>query len=477
MDVKLKIGLETHVQLNSATKMFCACRNPVNLKAEAPANTLVCPTCLGLPGSKPQANKKAVELALRVSTALGGRPLNQTFFSRKTYFYPDMAKNFQISQYESPLSKGGAMEVDSEGKKRCARIRRIQMEEDPAKLVHVGGTADAEKNYVLVDYNRSGIPLIEIVTEPDFRSPKEARAYLQKLAIILEYLGVYDAASEASIKTDANISIEGGERVEIKNITGTKEIERALSFEYVRQKAAVSRGAKIVQETRAWDDVAGVTRLMRKKETEEEYGYIFEPDLAGIEISREMKKKAKMSMPELPDAKKMRFVRQYKLSEKTAESLASSIDIACLFERAAKSVSVGIAASWISERLLKTLNYNKKAWKDCGIEPAWVIELLQMFEAKKYSDDVTERILWKMIDERIPPLEAAKRHGFSQIDKTLDLDSIISGIFSKNPKAVEDYKKGEEKALNFLVGQLMRETRGAVDAKSAREKIHELAKK
>lgn len=470
MDVKMRIGLETHVQLNSATKMFCGCRNPVTLKRDAPPNTVVCPTCIGLPGSKPQANKKAVELALAVSIALGCKVAGRTFFSRKTYFYPDMAKNYQISQYESPIAREGVLRVGAGGVKKAVRIRRIQMEEDPAKLVHVGGASEEEK-YVLVDYNRSGIPLVEIVTEPDFDSPAEARAYLQKLAIILEYLGVYSAASEASIKTDANISISGGGRVEIKNITGTKEIERALGFEYMRQKNAMARGARIEQETRAWDDVSGVTRSMRKKETEEEYGYIFEPDLSKIVISDSLKKKILGKIPELPDAKMRRFVKQYKISDAAAESIVSSLDIAGLFERGAKAVSVGVAASWISERLLKTLNYNKLAWRDCGLKAEWVIDLLKSFEAGKYSDDVAERILWKMIEDRQPPEIVAKRHGFAAIDRTLDVDKIISGILEKNPKAVEDYKKGEEKALNFLVGQLMRETKGAVDAKAARERV------
>lgn len=470
MSIEMKIGLETHVQLNSATKMFCGCKNAVQLKDEAPPNTLTCPICLGLPGSKPSANRRAFELAIKVSTALGCRIAKETFFSRKTYFYPDMAKNFQITQYEVPLAKKGMIEMEGETGKKHIRIRRIHMEEDPAKLVHVGGTGSDGK-YVLVDYNRSGIPLVEIVTEPDFRSPKEARLYLNKLANILEYLGVYDAASEAAIKTDANISIAGGERVEVKNISGAKEIERALSFEYLRQKNVLARGGKIIQETRAWDDVSGTTKPLRKKETEEEYGYIFEPDLPKLEVSEPLKKSIASEIPELPDAKRKRLIKQYKISEKTAESLVSSIDLANLFEETAKKVKVEIAAAWVSERLMKTLNYNNLTWKSSGLKPGWVIELLSMFEAGKYSDDAAEQILWKMVDDRLPPLQAAEKHGLSEINRSLDVGKIIAEILFRNPKAAEDYKKGEEKALNFLVGQLMRETKGAVDAKSAREKI------
>ncbi len=490
----MKIGLETHVQINSATKMFCGCKNPVHfgaagskslkpghngfhdLKVEAPPNTITCPICLGLPGSKPSANRRAFELAAKVSIALGCGIAKETFFSRKTYFYPDMSKNFQITQYEIPLANGGVVEMDSESGKKQIRIRRIHMEEDPAKLVHVGGLGGDGK-HALVDYNRSGIPLIEIVTEPDFKSPKEARLYLNKLATVLEYLGVYDAASEASIKTDANISIAGGERVEVKNISGAKEVERALAFEYMRQKNVAMRGGKIVQETRAWDDVSGTTKALRKKETEEEYGYIFEPDLPKLEVSESLKKGIAAQIPELPDAKRKRMIKQYKIAEKTAESIVSSIDLANLFEDAAKKVKVEIAAAWISERLMKTLNYNNLTWKTCKLKPEWIIGLLKMFQDGKYSDDVAERILWKMIDDRLPPLEAAKRHGLSEIDRSIDIEKIISGILAKNAKAVEDYKGGEERSLNFLVGQVMRETKGAVDAKSARDVLLNTIKK
>ncbi|VVB59197.1 Aspartyl/glutamyl-tRNA(Asn/Gln) amidotransferase subunit B [uncultured archaeon] len=469
-NVPMKIGLETHVQLNSATKMFCGCRNPVNLKSEASPNTITCPICLGLPGSKPSANRRAFELATKVSLALGCKIAKETFFSRKTYFYPDMAKNFQITQYEVPLAKEGMIEMEAEAAKKEIRIRRVHMEEDPAKLVHVGGMSSDGK-HVLVDYNRSGIPLIEIVTEPDFKSPKEARLYLNKLANILEYLGVYDATSEAAIKTDANISIAGGERVEVKNITGAKEIERALSFEYLRQKNIIARGGKVVQETRAWDDVSGTTKSLRKKETEEEYGYIFEPDLPKLEVPESLKKNIAAQIPELPDAKRKRFIKQYGISSKAAESIVSSIDLANLFEEAAKSVKVEIAAGWISGQLMKTLNYNNLSWKTSGLKPEWLIDLLKMFESKKYSDDVAERILWKMIDDKLPPRTAAEKHGLAEIDRKLDIQNIISEILAKNPKAIEDYKKGEEKSLNFLVGQLMRQTKGMVDAKKAREEI------
>lgn len=457
-------GLETHVQLPSKTKIFCGCENPINTKKEIEPNTLTCPTCLGMPGSKPRTNKKVIHLATKAALALNCKIAKEMFFSRKTYFYPDMSKNFQTTQFEIPLATSGTIEIDIEGKKKKIRIRRVHIEEDPAKLIH-------ESNNTLVDYNRAGVPLIEIVTEPDFTSPKEARIYLFKLAQILEYLGIYDPDSTASIKTDANLSIMGGERAEVKNITGTKEIERALSFEYIRQKNMYKRGSKITQETRRWLPESGITKLMRTKETEADYGYIFEPDLTEITIKESQKSEIKKQLPELPDEKKARFTKQYKISRKAAEGITSEPRLADLFENVAKKVKTEIASAWLAGPLLKTLNYNNMTYKTSGLKEKWLIDLLLDFQKGKYSDLVAEKILWKMLDDKTDHITAAKKHGFSAIDATLDIKKIIGKIIKSNQKAAADYKSGEQKALNFLVGQVMKETKGAIDAKSAREML------
>ncbi len=465
---KIMIGLETHVQLNTKTKLFCSCENPVNFSKinktdDIPPNTLTCEICLGMPGSKPRFNRSVFEKALKVALALNCDISKEYFFSRKTYFYPDMSKNFQITQYERPIAENGFLEIEVDGKIKKIRIMRIHIEEDPAKILH-------EKNYSLVDYNRAGIPLIEIVTEPDLSSPKEARLYLQKLSLILEYLGVYESDSIATIKSDANISIVGSERVEIKNITGTRDIEKALSYEHIRQKNILKRNGNVVMETRQWIPEAGVTKSMRTKETEDDYGYIFEPDLPYYQINDKQKDNSLKEIPELPDVKKKRFVKDYKLQEKLAESLISDKDLPDLFEMAVKKVSVKNASSWIGIVLKKTLNYNNLTFSSSKLKREWIIEVIRAYEKGEYSDLVTEQIIRKMIEDKRPMKDIVEKYKFSKIDTT-NLDSIVRKIIDSNPKAVNDYKKGEEKALHFLVGQLMRETKGSVDPKKAKEEI------
>jgi aspartyl-tRNA(Asn)/glutamyl-tRNA(Gln) amidotransferase subunit B len=478
--MQVKIGLETHVQLNTRSKIFCGCRNPVNLEDEPEPNTLTCETCLGFPGSKPRANEAVLQAALRVALALNFQIAPETYFSRKTYFYPDMSKNFQISQYEIPLASRGWVDISLDGKAKRISLRRLHMEEDPAKLVHVGGLGG---KYVLVDYNRSGIPLIEIVTEPDFHSPEEARLFLHKLANILEYLGVYDPDSKAVFKSDANVSIAGGHRVEIKNITGTKEIEQALKYEIVRQSNMLRRGERVVQSTRMWNPDLQATQALREKETEEDYGYIFEPDLTVIEISQEDIRKIRKGLPELPDQKFARFVKKYGISEKLAESLTAELDIANLFEAVAGKVPPKLAASWIAGYLKKTLNYNGIRWKDSKLKEEWVVGLLRMFEKGEYTARNAELIIRHMVSGKIPPEEAASRHnipkaiGKAGAKEGGKIEAAVKSVLEENPKAVQDYKSGEEKALHFLVGLCMKETRGAVDAKEVRKLIQKMAGK
>ena len=451
------------MQLNSLSKLFCGCKNLVNIKEEPEPNSLTCDTCLGMPGSKPRLNEKVVELATKVAVAFGCKIAPEMFFSRKTYFYPDMSKNFQITQYEIPLATDGHLEINVGGKSKKIQIRRIHIEEDPAKVVHVGGLGG---KYTLIDYNRAGIPLIEIVTEPDFESPQEARAYLAKLTMIIEYLGVYDPTSQAVLKSDANISLEGGNKVEVKNITGTKEVEEALNFEIIRQKSLVTRGVQIRQETRAWNPDIGSTQEMRGKEAEAEYGYIFEPDLPKFTVQKLLAEKLKKELPELPDQKYQRFIKSYKLSEAVAESLVSEIDTADLFEFAAKQIDSKIAGSFIAGDLKKTLNWNNLRFKQSGLKPEWILDLLKLFIEGKITDRNAELAIRKMVEEKKSAIEVIKKYN---LEKTkVDLDSVLKKVLESNKKPVDDYKKGEKKALEFLVGQVMRETKGQVDATEIR---------
>ncbi|MBI3036048.1 Asp-tRNA(Asn)/Glu-tRNA(Gln) amidotransferase subunit GatB [Candidatus Woesearchaeota archaeon] len=337
------IGLEVHIELNTKTKLFCSC--PTHGSEEP--NTRTCPICLGMPGSKPVLNKKAVEFALKLCLALNCETSPELIFSRKSYFYPDMSKNYQISQYEIPLGKNGKLRL-SHGKE--IGITRVHMEEDPASLVHPSGLK--ESAYVLVDYNRSGNPLVEIVTEPELQSPDEARDFMKQLIGVLNYLEIFDI-NEGIIKADANISIResGYKRVEIKNITGFREIERALFYEVKRQK---EEAHKIEQETRAWDSEKGITFSLRKKETEEDYGYIIDTDLTLVEITDKWIREIKKVMPELAQEKIKKFIGM-DIKRDDAEVLASDKFLANMFEKVAEEINPLLAAKWLRRELVRVL--------------------------------------------------------------------------------------------------------------------------
>ncbi len=469
------IGLETHVQLSTRTKLFCGCKNPVTIPPdrEPAPNSLVCETCLGMPGSKPRTNRAAIEQALRVALALNCEIEQEFFFSRKTYFYPDMSKNYQITQYEVPLARNGWIEIGERENKKRIRIARIHLEEDPARLVHIGSL---EGRYTLVDYNRAGTPLIEIVTMPDLSSPEEAREYIEKLSQVLEYLGVYSPETGAVIKSDANISYKGNERVEIKNITGGKEVERALKYEAIRQKNLVENGEKIVRETRMWNPELGVTKSMRTKETEEDYGYIFEPDLPRVVLSRDYITKQKQEIPELPDEKRERFKKEYGIKEADVLKLTADRETADLFEHAVKEqgISVKTAVTWIGGVLRKTLNYHEVSYPGSGIRDEWMIKLMKKIESGEWTDHIGETVLREMFKQKRDPEEIAREMGLRKIESEDDVKQVVKTVLEEQKGAVHDYKRGEERALHYLVGQVMRKTRGQVDAKKARQVILEL---
>ncbi|NOZ81869.1 MAG: Asp-tRNA(Asn)/Glu-tRNA(Gln) amidotransferase subunit GatB, partial [Candidatus Micrarchaeota archaeon] len=431
----VKIGLEVHVQLNTKTKLFCAC--PVR---EAEPNSLTCPTCLGLPGGRPVPNRTAVEHAVKVCLALNSSVSQNLRFSRKTYFYPDMAKNFQITQFELPIGSGGYLETAS-GK---VRIRRVNLEEDPARLVHVGGLVNSK--YVLVDYNRSGIPLCEIVTEPDMESPEAARDFLRTLCEILEYLGVYDPL-RCTVKADANVSV-GDERVEIKNISGFREIEKALKYEVLRQKNLIRSGRRIERETRAWDPDAGVTRSMRKKETEEDYGYINEPDIPEIDIS-EIIKTVRSRIPELPEEKRRRYQTELGLGVELARTVTTSLGIAKFFEKTLEYLEPEESASWMVV-LKKILNYHSLRIEETKITPDVFSMVVKSVTEGKISDRAGELILREVVfaPEKLESL-------LKEFSSTEVSDELVDEVVSENRRAVEDYLSGNEKALDFLVGQVM----------------------
>ena len=458
--INIKIGLEVHVALRTQSKLFCGCPN----KFVSEPNTQVCDYCLGMPGTKPRVNRAALDFAILIGTALDCKISSPTYFSRKSYFYPDMGKNFQITQYEVPIAHGGRVKL---GMKQI-NITRIQLEEDPARIVHSGGTM-AASDYVLVDYNRSGVPLCEIVTDPDFENPKEAREFLQKLSSILEYLGVYDPNVEGSMRVDANISL-GPSRVEIKNISGFKDVEKALNYESVRQKNMIRRGQKISRETRGWDDVAGVTRSQRTKEEEEDYGYIFEGDLPKFNFTSDKLEKLKNAIPELPDQKVKRYVREMKIPEELAVSIVSEPDLAEAFEKISQRVDRQLAAKWFAGEIKKTLNFNSLRWKDSKLTVEGVSRLLEMVQRKAVTDHTAEMMLRDMAVKQVNPEENIQT-------RIYDEDSIndaIQEVLGSNTKAVVDYKSGKQEAFNFLVGQVMRKTQGRGDPDTIRNLLKKL---
>ncbi len=426
----MKIGLEVHISLRTNTKLFCSCPTT---GSEEP-NSRCCEICCGMPGSKPSLNKEALQKALKVAKALNCIINKTNFFSRKSYFYPDLAKNYQITQYELPLAIHG----DFQG----VKIRRIHLEEDPGALIH-------KDNYCLIDYNRSGIPLIEVVTEPDIQSPKQAREFIKQLITALEYLEVYDKKSEATLKADLNISTTG-EKVEIKNVNGLQDIELALEYESQRQ---LKQPAK-QQETRGWNSERRITFLQRVKEREDDYGYISEGDLPIIEISEA--ELSAIKIPELAQEKSSRFTQEYKLTKQDAEVLSKNKKLADLFEVVSKEIAPELAAKWIIRDIVKQCNIAKKPIDKLNINPKHLIELLSLFEKKQITDNTAKLILRKLVEDTpFSPEEYVKKHNLLMKSDNKQLESWCLQAIKQSPQAVQEYKKGNEKSLNFIMGKVM----------------------
>jgi aspartyl-tRNA(Asn)/glutamyl-tRNA(Gln) amidotransferase subunit B len=460
------IGLEIHVQLNRLqSKMFCGCSTAYH---NSEPNTHTCPVCLGLPGSLPVLNRKAVECGIKVGLALNCTIEEETLFYRKNYYYPDLPKGFQISQYDFPLAtKGHIMILGDDGAERNIRINRAHMEEDPGRLVHAG-TIDKAK-YTMVDYNRCGMPLLEVVTEPDLCSPKEARTFLDKLKSILEYLDVFDGSLEGSMRVDANISLKGGDRSEVKNISGFKGVEKALSYEITRQKNLQRRNIKVVQETRHFDELRNVTVSIRSKVGAHDYRYYPESDLVTLRIASWVPG-IRATLPELPDTKRERFVKQYALADDHAKSLTSEIKLANFYEAVAARAAPKLAAVWIADVLKGELNY-----RNLGIDsfsPEHMVDIVQMLEQKRITEDGAVEIIRSILDKKgSSPEEIVQSMGLGKAGDDAVQKAVREAV-AESPAAVADYKAGSERALNFIVGLVMKKTRG----KASPGEVHDQVK-
>lgn len=456
------IGLEVHVQLKTQSKIFCSCSTEFG----RPANKNTCPVCLGMPGVLPVLNKKALQLAMRacLSTNCCISPMNR--FARKNYFYPDLPKGYQISQFELPLGLNGHINIQTNGVKKMIGLTRIHMEEDAGKLIHGENLGSPEKSYI--DFNRTGVPLVEIVSEPDIRSAEEAREYLTQLKAILDYAEISDCNMEqGSLRCDANISLrpegqkEFGTRTETKNLNSFRFVQKAIEYEINRQKQILEQGDSVLQETRLYDSNRGVTFLMRSKEEAHDYRYFPEPDLVPVVINDQWIQEVKDNLPELPEQKKERFIQNYKVPEYDAGVLTSSRALADYYE---ESVSLytepKIVSNWIMGELLKELKKNDREISDCPIKPKNLAGLLNLVAKDIISSKIAKTVLEEMYYSGKPAEEIVKEKGLTQITDSSAIESLIDQILQLNAAQVEQYKNGKEKVFGFLVGQVMKETKG-----------------
>lgn len=463
MKYEAVIGLEVHTELRTATKIFCGCKTSFG----ADPNTNVCPVCLGLPGVLPVLNKKVLEFAVRTGLALGCDVARYSKFDRKNYYYPDLPKNFQTSQYDLPIIGNGVLEVEVDGKVSQIRITRAHMEEDAGKLVH-HGTSITDSDYSLVDYNRTGTPLLEIVSEPDMRSAKEAVAYMEKLRAILQYCGVSDCKmEEGSLRCDANVSVrpvgqkELGTKTEIKNINSFRGVERAIEYEALRQAEILSEGGTIVQETRTWDEKEGVTKSMRKKEEANDYRYFPEPDLVPFTVTEEYIEEIRKTLPELPDARKKRYMADFGLTSDDANYLTNDKDRADYFEAmVAAGADPKDSANWLKGDFAKLLAQNGIEIAAAPVAAAELASLLSLIAKGTISGKIAKQVFPEMWQTGKSADVIIKEKGLVQISDTGALEALALKIIEANPKSVADFKAGNKKAVGFLMGQIMKETKG-----------------
>jgi aspartyl-tRNA(Asn)/glutamyl-tRNA(Gln) amidotransferase subunit B len=462
-DYETVIGLEVHAQLLTRSKMFCGCATTFG----AAPNAQTCPVCQGMPGVLPVINRLAVELGIRTARALHCRVNAECRFARKHYFYPDMPKNYQISQYEEPLAEDGWLGVETDGAARRVGIERLHLEEDVGKLAHEGGVFEAA-GASLVDYNRSGVPLMEIVSRPDLSSPAEAAEYLRTLRTLLRYLGVCDGNMEqGSLRCDANISLRPrgaaalGTKVEIKNMNSFRHVRAALDYEVGRQARALDRGERLVQETRLWNPERGETLSMRSKEFAHDYRYFPDPDLVPVRPDPAWVGRIEAGLPELREARRRRFVEQYGLPPYDAELLTQDRALADYYEAA-----VGLhpnpkaLANWIMSELLRELQGDPAAAATCRISPAHLARLIALVDNATISGKIAKDVFERMAASGEDPDAIVRRHGLQQVADEAALAGIVDQVVAANPAAVADYRKGKKQSAAFLVGQVMKATQG-----------------
>jgi aspartyl-tRNA(Asn)/glutamyl-tRNA(Gln) amidotransferase subunit B len=462
-DYEIVIGLEVHAQLLTVSKMFCGCSTAFG----GEPNTRTCPTCQGMPGTLPVINRRAVEFGIRTALALGCTVNALNRFARKHYYYPDMPKNYQISQYEEPLAEHGRLDVEVGGAARGIGIQRVHLEEDVGKLLHEGSLETAASSQV--DFNRAGVPLMEIVSKPDMRSSEEAAAYLKALRAILVYLQVCDGnMEEGSLRCDANVSLrargatELGTKVEIKNMNSFRNVQHALDYEVKRQGRALDGGERIVQETRLWDPDRGHTVSMRSKEYAHDYRYFPEPDLPPLQLEARWIDEIGASLPELPAARQRRLATQYELSAYDAELLAQSRGLADYFEEATRDYGrPKIAANWVLNELLRELpSDDDKAIAACPVPPRHLAGLLRLIDDGTISGRIAKDVFEKMYRSGEPAPVIVEREGLRQLDDAGAMAAVVDRVLAAQPKVVADWKAGKKAAMGFLVGQVMKATEG-----------------
>jgi aspartyl-tRNA(Asn)/glutamyl-tRNA(Gln) amidotransferase subunit B len=467
MTYEAVIGLEIHAQLLTATKIFCGCSTAFG----APPNAHACPVCVGLPGALPVLNRKAVDLAVTAAAALGCDIHETSVFARKNYFYPDLPKGYQISQYEQPLATGGGLALPASLGKKFVRLTRIHMEEDAGKSLHEGFADSDRKTYL--DYNRSGVPLIEIVTEPDMRSAEEAAVFFETLRQILVWLGVNDGnMDEGSLRCDANVSVrpQGSEKLgtktEVKNVNSFRYLEKAIQYEIGRHIDVIEHGGKIVQETRLFDAAQGKTYSMRSKEEAHDYRYFPDPDLPALVIDAQRRERITTQLPELPEARRRRFIEQYALPEYDAALLTQTREVADYFEQTAKvSGNSKAASNWVMGEVLRNMKERAIDVSGIPVSPQALAGLIAIVEKGTISSTVAKDVFAKMYETGRSAADIVAAEGLAQISDTSSLEPIVQRVIAAHSDIIAEIKQGKDRKFQFLVGQVMKETRGKGDPK------------